>query len=1009
MQALGGYGSGSEEDEEPAVVKKPRVELAPDVNAQDLSSYRPLTSPKTKELTHNMLYQDLAKPVAGPANPWRAAHQEQKNTLTGYVERFHVNDVTFNTLQRTYHNFGYTVDPNSNGDVMVGNAEVAYKMNGATINDSIKREAPAPKRKARGDVVSDPLNFTGPWAGYEEERVGPGTIAAPSEAERYAAEYASTGTIGGIATPANTNEPVVVTVGSTNPEKAEIQPGSERTVFHGESEKDYLGRTYMHVPTDLDVNLLGESGSQECFLPKKLIHTWTGHTKGVNAIRFFPKSGHLLLSCSMDGKAKLWDVYHDRRVLRTYIGHSKGIRDVSFNNDGTRFLTASYDRFMKLWDTETGQCISSFTTRKTPYCIKFNPDDDKQHIFLAGMQDKKIVQFDINSGEITQEYDQHLGAVNTITFVDDNRRFVTTSDDKTLRVWEYDIPVVIKYIAEPDMHSMPAAALSPNKKWLVCTSLDNQIVVYSARDRFRENRKKGFRGHLIAGYACQPSFSPDGRFISSGDSAGFVWFWDWKSCKVLKKMKCHDRVVLNAEWHPHETSKMATCSWDGTINETETTIQRASLPGNSTESTDTRMLVQDRDQGYHANPNYTMSYEWYDLMRVDIRHKAFNSFEIARRQSILANLKIYVYDMDPATSGKQLYEADNSRIMRNCRLSYWAYEVFFHEYLLQSPYITKNASEASLFYIPIYSSCYFFDIGWKSIANATALVRDGIKSLAAKEPRVQAALDGKRKDHIIVYSHGRGSVYAPPEMSSQFIHISPFRAGPRDIITPLFAIPEGLPNRNAWHYGFREYFATFAGSCAPSNSAPIRIKLCDLLDDLLKSDPAFFSYPRITLLALIAGHKWRPKIEHFDEMRRTTFCLAPAGWSPSSVRFFESVYGGCIPVLIGSDDIDFPFADTIHLQNAIVWIPEEDISRMFDILLAIDEQEVIKRQLILREIGPYNFYYMWQAIQLKKLQIQEARDKVIEFPKWLEESYERDAFDNLLLDLAHRSTLVSLT
>lgn len=48
-----------------------------------------------------------------------------------------------------------------------------------------------------------------------------------------------------------------------------------------------------------------------------------------------------------------------------------------------------------------------------------------------------LLQWNTESGESVQEYDRHLGAVNTITFVDKNRRFVTTSDDKSLRVWEW--------------------------------------------------------------------------------------------------------------------------------------------------------------------------------------------------------------------------------------------------------------------------------------------------------------------------------------------------------------------------------------------------------------------------------------------------------------------------------------------------------------------------------------------------------------------------------------------
>lgn len=66
-------------------------------------------------------------------------------------------------------------------------------------------------------------------------------------------------------------------------------------------------------------------------------------------------------------------------------------------------------------------------------------------------------------------------------------------------------------------------------------------------------RKKRFAGHTIAGYACEPQFSPDGRFLSSGDGQGNMVFWDWKTCRIVSRFKAHNQVIISHAWLPHET------------------------------------------------------------------------------------------------------------------------------------------------------------------------------------------------------------------------------------------------------------------------------------------------------------------------------------------------------------------------------------------------------------------------------------------------------------------------
>ncbi|KAI1001375.1 Pre-mRNA-processing factor 17 [Podosphaera aphanis] len=490
--------------------------------------------------------KDLSLPLQGPANPFKdESHSlKRKNVLTGYAEETFISEHTFRNKLRE----------------MERGPGREYKGGAAQKEESEKIKK---KRQKKGDAtISEGENaYIGPWAKYEstqyEDVLEGNELGSGEEYEEISEEeeIIESGTV------------VPALPQAIAKRKQAVEMGDESSVFEGSQQYDYQGRTYMHIPQDLDIDLRSERtlGDIKNYVPKKMIYQWKSHTKPICGLRFFPGSGHLLLSGSADTSVKIWDIYHDRELLRTYQGHNKALSDITFNGSGTQFLSASYDRMIKLWDTETGKCVNRFTTGKTPHVIKFNPSPEHCNEFLAGMSDKKIIQFDIRTREVVQEYDHHLAAINTITFVDENRRFMTTSDDKSLRAWDYNIPVPIKYIAEPHMYPLTRASLHPTGKYVAYQSSDNNIFVYGANDKFRQNRKKAFKGHNTSGYAVDVACSPDGQFVASGDSGGYACFWDWKTGKMWHKLQAAEGAVTCIAWHPRESSRVVTAGLEGTI------------------------------------------------------------------------------------------------------------------------------------------------------------------------------------------------------------------------------------------------------------------------------------------------------------------------------------------------------------------------------------------------------------------------------------------------------------
>lgn len=593
----------------------------------------------TSNLPVSVMYAPIVGPISSSSGKTAIAPPsvDSFRTVTATLTHDSMDPSTFSTQYNMYTQHRYAADPSGSG-ALVGDASryaLAHGQSSAPQSSAQKHAAAQPGVKRAREVNEDSADaqgYLGPWAGYEGEKAykvsaleagtltmkqkllrldqglnpdGPGKlegealdkararIKAEQEKAKKEEEKAALASGAGAAS----STPVVGSKGAgqgvssssgsrddsgDSPASGILTPAQCKSTFHGSELLDYQGRSWMEAPK----GVRADEGEHECFVPKKLIHRWSGHGKGVNSVQFFPGTGHLLLSGALDGKAKVWDVAGSKGLRRTLSGHTGGVRTAVWSLDGRKIATGSFDRSCKVWDTETGSCLASYSNGATPLCIAWAPEQEGS-VLLTGTQNKKILQYDLRvksggaagsskgsrsdssllqpSPEPTLDYTYHMGPVNAITFFDNGRRFFSAGDDRML-VWDYNTPVPIKHIADPAQHAVTAAALHPDGVHWVGQCMDNTMMVFQLGDKVGRNMKKTFRGHIVSGYACQPAFSPDGRFVGSGDGDGHAWIWDWRSGRVLNKVKAHDNgPCVGMSWHPLQPSWVATCGWDGVI------------------------------------------------------------------------------------------------------------------------------------------------------------------------------------------------------------------------------------------------------------------------------------------------------------------------------------------------------------------------------------------------------------------------------------------------------------
>lgn len=159
------------------------------------------------------------------------------------------------------------------------------------------------------------------------------------------------------------------------------------------------------------------------------------HSDYIRALVVHPVRS-VVLSCSDDSNAKMWDWEKGWKCITTFDGHSHYIMDMKLNpRDTNTFATASLDTTIKMWTV--GQPQPNYTLKgheKGVNAIDFYPGLDKPFL-VSGGDDFLVKVWDCQSKTCLATLEGHTGDINTLLWHPDLPLIISAGSDGVVRFW----------------------------------------------------------------------------------------------------------------------------------------------------------------------------------------------------------------------------------------------------------------------------------------------------------------------------------------------------------------------------------------------------------------------------------------------------------------------------------------------------------------------------------------------------------------------------------------------
>ena len=178
------------------------------------------------------------------------------------------------------------------------------------------------------------------------------------------------------------------------------------------------------------------------------VFTLIGHPYAINSLALTP-DGSRAVSASADKTLKVWNLI-DGEELCTLRGHSSEVKSVAVTPDGSRAISCSIPdssrsiphlNSVKVWDLETGEQVCALVGHtEEVVAVAITPDGNKglsvSNDRLSDFGDRMLILWNLENGEALRIIKSYSGYIQAVALPPDGNIAICGSRDGTLEVWD---------------------------------------------------------------------------------------------------------------------------------------------------------------------------------------------------------------------------------------------------------------------------------------------------------------------------------------------------------------------------------------------------------------------------------------------------------------------------------------------------------------------------------------------------------------------------------------------